>query len=285
MGKKIIFFLVCMMLIGSDLMAALRQQKLSSSDTGMFIRFGSSVSISADGNTIVVGVPFADKGSNADQGSTYIYWKKGGQWIQQQEITSSDGAAYDRFGWTVSINSDGNTIVVGAPHSKVSGNSEQGSAYVFVRNGRQWIQQQKLTVSDGSAGDRFGSSVSISGDGNMIVIGAPLVNIGNRSDQGSAYIFKRSKEQWTLQQKLTALDGSADDYFGQSVSINGSGNLVVSGAPEKNIDRNASQGSVYAFSQGLPPKFTNVEWSGIALTVFIVAGFLYYIKRRKKEKK
>jgi FG-GAP repeat len=285
MGKKIIFFLVCMMLIGSDLMAALRQQKLSSSDTGMFIRFGSSVSISADGNTIVVGVPFADKGSNADQGSTYIYWKKGGQWIQQQEITSSDGAAYDRFGWTVSINSDGNTIVVGAPHSKVSGNSEQGSAYVFVRNGRQWIQQQKLTVSDGSAGDRFGSSVSISGDGNMIVIGAPLVNIGNRSDQGSAYIFKRSKEQWTLQQKLTALDGSADDYFGQSVSINGSGNLVVSGAPEKNIDRNASQGSVYAFSQGLPPKFTNVEWSRIALTVFIVAGFLYYIKRRKKEKK
>ncbi len=128
------------------------------------------------------------------------------------------------------MSSDGNTMIVGAPYNKISGNIEQGSAYVFVRNDAKWMQQQKLTASDGSVGDRFGSSVSISGDGNIIVIGAPLANIDNKSDQGSSYLFVRSKELWIEQQKLSAFDGSVDDHFGQSVSISGSGNVVVSGA-------------------------------------------------------
>jgi len=273
-----------LILIDSVSMGAIRQQKIAASDIGMFSRFGWSVSISGDGNTIAVGVPFADKGSNADQGSTYIYWRSGGQWFQQEKVTSTDGAAFDRFGWSVSISSDGNTMVVGAPYNKISGKSEQGSAYVFVRSRGKWIQQQKLTVSDGSDGDRFGWSVSISSDGNIIVIGAPLVNIGGRSDQGSSYVFVRSNEQWIQQQKLTALDGSADDHFGQSVSINGSGNLMVSGAPEKNIAKKPSQGSVYVLFKGLIPNFTSLEWSGILLTVFTAFGFLYYMRRQKKRK-
>jgi hypothetical protein len=207
-------------------MGAIRQQKIAASDNGMFSRFGWSVSISGDGNTIAVGVPFDDKGSNADQGSTYIYWRSGGQWFQQEKVTSTDGAAFDRFGWSVSISSDGNTMVVGAPYNKISGKSEQGSAYVFVRIKEQWIQQQKLT----------------------------------------------------------ALDGSADDHFGQSVLINGSGNLVVSGAPEKNIDRNASQGSVYVLFKGLIPQFTTIAWSGILVIVFTGFSLLYYLRRRGKGK-
>jgi FG-GAP repeat len=143
------------------------------------------------------------------------------------------------------------------------------------------IRQQKIAASDNGMFSRFGWSVSINRDGNIIVIGAPLVDIGGRSDQGSAYIFVRIKEQWIQQQKLTALDGSADDHFGQSVSINGSGNLVVSGAPEKNIDRNASQGSVYVLFKGLIPQFTTIAWSGILVIVFTGFSLLYYLRRRE----
>jgi hypothetical protein len=281
--KNIICLAVCLMLIDSVAVAAIKQQKLLASDPKMFDHFGWSVSISRDGNTIAVGAPFADQGTNSDQGAAYIFRRSGSKWIQQQRVTSTDGATFDRFAWSLSMSSDGNTMVVGAPYINISGKSEQGSAYVFVLYGGKWIQQQKLTASDGSEGDRFGSSVSISGDGNIIVIGAPLANIDNKSDQGSSYLFVRSKELWIEQQKMSAFDGYVDDHFGQSVSVNSSGNVVVSSAHDKNIGRNASQGSVYVLSKGLVPDFTIKELS-IILTVLTGFAILYYLRKRKKEK-
>src|SRR5204862_4295788 len=80
----------------------------------------------------------------------------------------SDPSAFgtDEFG--VSVGISGDTAVIGAPGILGVPNS---SAYVFVRSGSVWSQQQKLTASDTSAGDRFGVSVGISGD--TVVIGAP----------------------------------------------------------------------------------------------------------------
>jgi hypothetical protein len=271
------------MLIDSVAFAAIKQQRLLASDPKVFDHFGWSVTSSGDGNIIAVGAPFADQGANADQGSADIFLRSGSKWIQQQKVTSSDGAAFDRFGWSLSISGDGKTMVVGAPYHKVSGKSEQGAAYVFARNGGQWTQQQELTASDGSVGDRFGCSVSISSDGNIIVIGAPFADVDNRNDQGSAYVFVQNKGQWIQKQKLTALNGSLNDHFGQSVSISGSGNVTVSGAHDKNIDRNTSQGSVYILSEGLVPDITMKELS-IILTVLTGCVILYYLMRRKKEK-
>jgi trimeric autotransporter adhesin len=281
--KKIICFVVCLILLDSVAIAAIKQQKLLASDPKIFDHFGWAVSTSGDGNTIAVGAPFADHGTNADQGAVYIFRRSGSKLIQQQKLTSTDGAVFDRFAWSLSISSDGNTMVVGAPYNKISGKSEQGSAYVFVQHDGKWIPQQKLTALDGSAGDRFGYSASISGDGNSIVIGAPLVNIGSSNDQGSVYIFVRSKEQWIQQQKLNALDGSADDHFGQSISVSGSGNVVASGAHDKTIGKNTSQGSVYILSKGLVPDFTVKEWD-IILTVLTGFGILYFVRKRRKEK-
>jgi hypothetical protein len=274
---------VCLMLLDGIAVAANKQQKLLASDPKMFDHFGWSVSISSDGNTVAVGAPFADQGTNADQGAVYIFQRSGSKWIQRQRVTSTDGGAYDRFAWSLSMSSDGNTMVAGAPYIKISGKSEQGSAYVFVQYGGKWIQKQKLTASDGSAGDRFGWSVAISGDGNIIVIGAPLVSIDARNDQGSTYLFVRNKEQWIQLQKMNALDGSVDDHFGQSSAVNGSGSVVVSSAHDKNIGRNTSQGSVYVLFKGLIPDFTMKEL-GIILTVLTGFGILYYLRKRKKEK-
>ena len=148
----------------------------------------------------------------------------------------SSGAPGDFFGSSVSISGD--TAVVGASGDDVGAGMDQGSAHVFVRSGGVWTQQQQLTGSDGLFGDRFGESVSISGD--TLVVGAFGADVGPNSNQGAAYVFVRSGSVWTQQGKLVAADGIADDNFGASVSI--SGDTVVAGTYCP-----ASQGSAYVF--------------------------------------
>ena len=117
--------------------------------------------------------------------------------------------------------------------------SASGSAYVFVRSGTTWTEQQKLTASDGAASDWFGFSVSISGD--IAIVGA----YKDDSGQGSTYVFVRSGTTWTEQQKLTASDGAASDSFGRSVSI--SGDTAIIGAFGDDDD-GSNSGSAYVFA-------------------------------------
>ena len=129
------------------------------------------------------------------------------------KLATSDGAAWDRFGYCVAI--DGNTAVVGVPYDDDSGD-DSGSAYVYVRSGSSWSQLTKLTAYDGAAGDQFGYSVDISGD--TIVVGAPYDD-DNGSDSGSVHIFVSSGGSWMQQAKVKPGDGAAGDYFGYSVAI------------------------------------------------------------------
>ena len=101
-------------------------------------------------------------------------------WSERQKLTASDRASNDIFGPSVSVSGD--YAVVGA----VGDDSVTGSAYIFVRSGTTWTQQQKLTASDAASGDLFGSSVSVSGG--YAVVGAPYNDDGG-SDSGSAYVF------------------------------------------------------------------------------------------------
>ena len=89
---------------------------------------------------------------------------------ERQKLTANLGAAVDQFGVSVAISGD--TAVVGAHRNNFGGNTDQGSAYVFVRRGATWTQQQRLTAADGTASDYFGISVAISGD--TAVVGAQL---------------------------------------------------------------------------------------------------------------
>ena len=153
-------------------------------------------------------------------------------------LFASDGAAFDRLGEAVSISGD--TVVVGAPRDDDNGDSS-GSAYVFVRSGATWIEQAKLLPGDGALGDRFGTSVSISGD--TVVVGAPFDD-DNGSSAGSAYVFVRSGTTWTEQAKLLPGDGAASDDFGTSVSIDG--DITVVGAIQHD-DSGGNSGSAYVF--------------------------------------
>ena len=161
---------------------------------------------------------------------------------QRQKLTAVDGAENDHFGRAVAFS--GNTLIIGAPLKDVIG-EDQGSVYVFTRSGAAWTLQQKLTAQDGAAKSEFGFSVAISGD--TVVIGAPLDDTGGNGDQGSAYVFTRSGAVWTQQQKLTAQDGAANDFFGFSVAI--SGETVAVSAFGDDIGANENQGSAYVFTR------------------------------------
>jgi len=195
-------------------------------------QFGWAVAVSQD--TAIVGAVSA----NNAQGAAYALARSGGVWSQQQELTAPDGAAQDFFGFAVAVSGD--TAVVGAWNKTIASQNERGAAYVFVRSGGVWTEQQELTAADGAPGDAFGYSVSVSGD--TAAIGAP----GRDGDQGAAYIFVRSGGAWSQQQELAAADGAADDYLGYAVSI--SGNTVAIGAPNAHGYRGAAH--VFALNGG-----------------------------------
>src|SRR5215831_2813017 len=109
-----------------------------------------------------------------------------------------------------------------------------------------FVQQGKLTASDGAEFDALGTSVAISGD--TIVVGAPSATVGSNPGQGAAYVFVKPRSGWadgTQTAKLTASDGAASDNFGSSVAI--SGGTVVAGAPDATVGGNAFQGAAYVF--------------------------------------
>ena len=109
--------------------------------------------------------------------------------VEQAKLVASDGATSDFFGYSVSISADGVYAVIGAYYDDIGANTDQGSAYIFVRSGTSWTQQAKLVASDGATSDWFGFSVSISADGAYAVIGARYDDVGANTNQGSAYIF------------------------------------------------------------------------------------------------
>jgi hypothetical protein len=163
-----------------------------------------------------------DDDKDANSGSAYVYVRSGGVWTAQQKLTANDGAVGDYFGRSASVSGD--TLVVGAYGDDDNG-ANSGSAYVYVRSGGVWTEEQKLTANYGAGYDYFGGSVSISGG--TLVVGA-LEDDDKGMESGSAYLYVRSDGVWTEKQKLTAYDGIMNTYFGKSVSV--SGDTLVVGA-------------------------------------------------------
>jgi len=195
------------------------EAKLLTSDGTAYDFSGSSVSI--DGDTIVVGA-YGDDDNGLYSGSAYVFRYNGVEWVEEAKLLAFDGAAWDFFSWSVSI--DGDAIVVGARLDEDNG-SKSGSVYVFRYDGFGWVEEAKLLASDGAAGDYFGTSVSI--DGDAIVVKA-LYDTVNGRGSGSAYVFRYNGSDWVQEAKLLASDGAFDDYYGRSVSIDGDAIVVGS---------------------------------------------------------
>jgi cyclophilin family peptidyl-prolyl cis-trans isomerase len=207
--------------------------------------FGQSVSISGD--CAIVGAWLYDVAATND-GAAFIYYRNEGDtnnWGLLQGISPSDAAVNNWFGYSVAIN--GEYAIVGAfgddPNSDFP--NFTGSAYIYRYDGDSWVEQEKLTASDGAKLDNFGYSVAI--DGYHAIVGA-YKNDDDGTDSGSAYIFEPNRtnpDNWDQKAKLTASDAAAGDYFGCSVAVGG-GRAIV--GAYQNDDNGSSSGSVYIFA-------------------------------------
>ncbi len=154
-------------------------------------------------------------------------------YTQQAQLADPGGSAYDSFGLSAALSSDGNTALLGASGAGTG----PGAAYVFTRSGTTWTLLAKLT-SGSPVADYFGFSVALSGDGSTALVGA----YGVSSYQGAAYVF--TGPGWTTQQKLTAALGASNDNFGFSVALSSDGSTALVGA----YGVKSGQGAAYVFT-------------------------------------
>lgn len=193
--------------------------------------FGYSVALSNDGNTAIIGAPLDDVGANTDQGSVVVYFRNNGSWSQQAKLTGSSPVPPSRFGWSVGVSNDGNTIVVGAPKDGTGGFSGSGSAYIFSRTGSTWTEQVKLTNPTPVASGDFGISVAISGDGLRVAIARDWVP-SLQTENVRIYFYNGSS--WVFEQELPKViddDGRDVTLFGYSLAFNDNGSTLIVGAP------------------------------------------------------
>ncbi|TGK11467.1 hypothetical protein EHO60_03940 [Leptospira fletcheri] len=260
----------------------LRQQSyLKAPNTSTSDQFGASSAISGetivvgapyeDSNTTAILQDSALSSTNdagSDTGAAYVYVRSGGKWTHQAYLKAPNTTNGDHFGNSVSISE--NTIAVGAPGedgnttSIINGNdlsssnkagNDNGAVYVFVRNGNTWTHQAYLKAPNTTNQDQFGSSLAVSGE--TIVVGAPYEDSSTSAivsgsdltttndvgtDTGAAYVYVRSGSAWTHQAYLKAPNVYNQNYFGNSVAIDGN-TITVSARSENSTTTSIISGN------------------------------------------
>ena len=256
-----------------------QQAYLKASNRATGEQFGQVVALSGDGSTAFVGTVNDNSGAtgiDGDQddfsgnlnGAAYVFVRSSiGGWSQQEYIKASNTDNGDEFGSDLSASSDGNTFVVGAigEDSTATGiggaqldNSTEsaGAVYVFVRSSTgSWSQEAYIKASNAGGLDRFGEAVSISGDGNTMVVGAPVEasnSTGVNNDEsdnseiaaGAAYVFVRSSTgRWSQQAYLKASNTERNYRFGEALAISGDGNSIIVGSTLDESDATGINGA------------------------------------------
>ncbi len=205
-------------------------------------KLGTSVSISGDGNTAIIGGPTI----NSYKGQAMIFTRSNGVWTQHSILTGAESTFGDQQGTAVSISGDGNTVIIGAPFHDAS-ISNGGGAWVFSLSGGVWTQQGLLVGSGGKNSSNQGSSVSLSYDGNTAIVGGPNDDIS----KGAAWVFTRSAGVWTQQgSKFFGSDHAGLGGQGYSVALSGDGNTALVGGGDTSYKGSVNLlGSCWVFTR------------------------------------
>jgi uncharacterized protein YjbI with pentapeptide repeats len=223
-------------------------------------QLGSSVSLSADGKILACGAKNFPTTNGENSGQTRVYNYVNNSWVQYGQSINGE-APDDNSGYSVSLSADGRTLAVGAPYKNVSDESySNGSVRIFrynlANNQNPW-QQIGNTILGQAAFDYSGSSVSLSADGNMVVIGSPS-NDGTTNNpednRGCVRVYNYANNQWT---KIgDDIEGETiGDKCGYSVSISSTGRTIAIGSPFKNGSGSQS-GHVRVYSVSSEGTFT-----------------------------
>lgn len=271
-----------------------QQAYVKASNTDMNDRFGSALQLSSDGNTLVVGAPGEDGGttgidgnqaddSSSGSGAVYVLTRDGmGTWSHQTYIKASNTGSLDAFGQAVAICGDGSTLAVGADHedsgatgiggSQGDSANDEGAVYVFTNDGGGWSQQAYIHSSNPQVSAWFGMRVALSETGDTLATstfleasGATGIDGDQLDDSafgaGAAYVFQRDPMgTWSQQAYVKASNTQAQDNFGYSLALSGSGDVLAVGAQfeasgatgiggNQADDGTTSAGAVYLYSR------------------------------------
>lgn len=254
--------------------------KASNSDIGD--KFGSSIALSADGATLAVGAKNQDltvNGVSSNAGAAYIFEFNGLNWIETRILKfNSYLNNLDNFGYSLSLSDDGNSLAVSAPFESygvigehVNGISTGMNTYVpyaydtgavlfYEKIEGEWTNTSYIKASFSGSYDYFGYSISLSGDGKTLAVGAigedsdyrgtsddiSVANNDSRTDSGAVFVFEKQNSRWVQAQYLKASNAESGDGFGHSVSLNKDGSVMVVGAPKQGVDKQES-GAIYVF--------------------------------------
>lgn len=238
---------------------------LKASNTSQTDQFGSALALSADGETLAVGAPW-ESGKSAGvggdpsegtvySGAVYVFTQQDGAWSQQAYIKASNPEQFDIFGYSVALAGDGETLAVAAPcessaATEIDGDQTNddahnaGAVYLFSRKGQAWQQDAYVKAPNPGEWALFGVSVALSGDGGVLVAGAPGEGGGDagsfadfsgetRPGSGAAYVFTRVAGTWTHRRYLKAPNSRSDHQFGSAVDIAADGGTLVIAAPDE----------------------------------------------------
>jgi hypothetical protein len=201
--------------------------------------FGSSVALSESGNTALIGARMDDGGV----GAVWAFTRSGGSWSRQgPKLTGGEESGEGRFGSSIALSAFGGTALIGGRGD----DGDTGAAWVFTRSGATWAQQgPKLTGGEESGEGEFGASVSLSANGEVAAVGAPL-----DSKIGAAWMFTRSGGSWSQEgTKLPSPEPGAPQRFGTGLALSGDGRTLLVGGPAHRHD----EGAAWAFENKTVP--------------------------------
>ncbi|MGH0029071.1 MAG: hypothetical protein ACQGVC_04730 [Myxococcota bacterium] len=199
--------------------AANAEQALSPADASAHDAFGHD--LAAAGDVAILGAPNAGLA-----GQAYVYRFDGSQWVEEDVLTPSDGAAGDGFGSNVAIRGDVAAVTRDADNGSVD------PVYVFREAGGSWSEEEKLLASDGMGGDFFGEDVAVGDD--QILVGAHGASGGGR-----VYVFEWNGSSWSETQTIPPPAGAS--AFGLDLAIDSASpdrvliGVSASAAPESHV--------------------------------------------------
>lgn len=194
--------------------------------------FGCAVACNAEGNRLAVGrsaVNGAFYTGLATNGSVHVYdLQLNGLWSDPKNLVANDPQLDSGFGLSLSMSDDGHTLTVGAPRH----NYNLGKAYIFYYADSNWSIDTTVLPHDTDLDISFGQSVALSGDSNILYVGAP--NYDNSADPnniltnaGCVYIYQKDPitQDWYVSEQW--IHYVAEEYFGKSLSVDYTGFMVT----------------------------------------------------------
>ena len=221
-----------------------RSFSIRNPNVSLYQNFGSKVKISNLGDIVLIRASHSKYCLDV----VFVYIFKNNDWVMSGVLKNIDSETFEQFGSSLDISADNNKILIGAELSSsketMHGTAcKTGAVYLYTLENKTYKENFKFQPADSYNGDRFGSSVAINDEGNLIAVGALNKNAG----KGCIYVYKLENDKWINCGYLTAEDAMQRSYLGSSLAMSLNGGILVSGAIMHTVLKKMA-GAAYIFN-------------------------------------